>query len=463
MGARSRRRVDGEHRRRGGADASARRHGRVARRVPDGRVIPRIPLRDDAPRDLEPRCCGRLAHAGSLFVRELRALSRLSAVARPAQRVTADRFPEDSMEVVGFEFAAETLRDLSDVDLVAAPAPVRVPSVLVIDRDDAPPNDDLARKLTEAGSHVDIRQMAGYEDFVTEGEETSVLPWPVMRDIEDWLDTARPAATALETSPAIVASGVLESATLTVDDPGADRFSPPGPTRDRVIEEPVWLDGKFFAVTSRPAGDAPIRRVSIVLCNTGSNYRVGPGRIYVTMARYWASLGFTVVRVDLGGSGDSVDVDPTTENQPLAPIRIEELRDVVTAVRRWSGFDRIVISGMCSGAFNDVPRRDQRPRRESPGAHQPGNLLSRAGRDAGQDRGRRVVFRAHVRRRGITNVRRWKLAIQDREARRRSVERMRYLFSGSAASGFPRVGRGIHTQHRAQSWFAGESTERTGA
>jgi alpha-beta hydrolase superfamily lysophospholipase len=292
--------------------------------------------------------------SGAAYVRELRALSKLSAAARPVQRVMADRFPEDSLEVCGFEFAAQTLVDLAAIDLVAAPCTVRPPSVLLIDRSDTAPNDLLVRKLVDLGSDVEHEQMSGYEEFMTDDELKSVAPLKTLHRIVDWLDNANaavPNADSLVVADVAVAA-VVETNMLSIQDPTAGRFPPPGPARDEVIEEPAWVDDRLFAIISRPAGRAPIRRASIVLCTTGANNRVGPGRLYVLLARYWASLGFTVVRIDLGGAGDSVSVDPLTQIQAHAPTCIDEIRETVTWVQTRTGFDSVVLFGLCSGAFN---------------------------------------------------------------------------------------------------------------
>jgi hypothetical protein len=52
-------------------------------------------------------------------------------------------------------------------------------------------------------------------------------------------------------------------------------------------------------------------------CRTRARRHVGPGRVYVTLARYWASLGFTVVRVDLG----SCRLTASTSIPPRRTIR----------------------------------------------------------------------------------------------------------------------------------------------
>ncbi len=292
--------------------------------------------------------------SGAAYVRELRALSKLSAAARPVQRVMADRFPKDSLEVCGFEFAAQTLVDLAAIDLVVAPSPVRPRSVLLIDRSDAAPNDLLLRGLVDLGSNVEHEQMPGYAEFMTDDEVKSVAPLKTLHRIVDWLDNAN---LALPNAGApvvanVVDAAVVEANTLSIQDPTAGRFAPPGPARDRVIEEQAWVDARLFAIISRPAGDVPIRSASIVLCTTGANNRVGPGRLYVLLARYWASLGFTVVRIDLGGVGDSVGVDPLTQISAHAPTCLDEIRETVAWVQTRTGFDSVVLFGLCSGAFN---------------------------------------------------------------------------------------------------------------
>ena len=124
---------------------------------------------------------------GKSYTRELRALSRLSALARPAQHVPAEWFPDDALEVAAFELSGETLRSIGEIDLLDAPVPVCPPAVLVIDRDDAPANDALVEKLVDAGARVDHERMAGYADFMTDSDQSSVVPEPVLKRIADWL------------------------------------------------------------------------------------------------------------------------------------------------------------------------------------------------------------------------------------------------------------------------------------
>src|ERR1700737_827583 len=59
-----------------------------------------------------------------------------------------------------------------------------------------------------------------------------------------------------------------------------------------VLTEPL-------STNKRP--DAP----AVVFSNVGLNHRVGPGRVYVELARKLAGAGFVALRFDLSGFGDS--------------------------------------------------------------------------------------------------------------------------------------------------------------
>jgi dienelactone hydrolase len=370
---------------------------------------------------------------GANYVREQRVRARLSAAARPPQPYAADWFPDDSLEAVGFELSGETLQDIGGIDLLDAAQPYCPPAVLVIDRDDAPHTNDLVRNLTESGARVDHEQMSGYEEFITDGEENAVLPGPSLQRIEAWLEAS--SAIVATDAAEIAASIAVESSKLSIDDPTADRALPSEPPRDGVVEETIWVDDRFFAICSSPAGRAPARPATVVLPNTGSVAHIGPGRVYVTLARYWASLGFTVVRVDLGHAGDSIHVDPATENNPHAGARREELRDVLEWVRRWTGNEHLIVGGMCSGAFLSLHLAMDGFDVDNVLVVNPAAFYLEAGaiRDPSVER---AYHAAHALTRGFVDVRRWKLALRDREVRRRGLRSVRKLFKANAMSGF---------------------------
>ena len=369
---------------------------------------------------------------GAAYVREQRVRARMSAAARPPQPTVSDRFPADSLEAVGFELTGETLAAISDIDLLTDAFTCIPPSVLVIDRDDATPADDLVGKLAAAGARVDHEHMSGYEQFISDGEENAVTPRAALELIESWLDGISPADPANAIEPGHL---VVESAKLAIDDPTGDRLSPPGPARDAVVEETLWIDDRFFAICSTAAGRSSSLGATIVLPNTGSVAHIGPGRLYVTLARYWASVGFTVIRVDLGHAGDSIHVDPSTENDPHAAARRQELRDVLVWVRRWTGNDALVTAGMCSGAFLGLHLAMNGADIDHTLVINPAAFYLDLAETAVPSE-ERAFHSAHTLARGFLDVRRWKLALRHREIRRRGIRSVRNLFGANALAGF---------------------------
>ena len=65
-------------------------------------------------------------------------------------------------------------------------------------------------------------------------------------------------------------------------------------------------DASLAAVVTDPEPGAGAPQAPAVLwLSAGFLHRVGPNRLYVTMARRLAALGFTSVRFDFSGIGDS--------------------------------------------------------------------------------------------------------------------------------------------------------------
>jgi alpha-beta hydrolase superfamily lysophospholipase len=374
---------------------------------------------------------------GKTHTRELRALSRLAALARPAQQVAAEWFPEDALEIAAFEMSGETLQAISEIDLVAAPLTVCPPSVLVVDRDDAAANDALVQKLSDAGARVDHEQLPGYADFMTDSDQSSVIPETIVKRIAEWLvetDPVAPAVIGANAAPLVLTDHVA------IDDPTAGLLPVDGPLPNGVCERAVWIDARFFAVVSSPDPSGPVRRAAIVLCNTGYLNRTGPGRLHVNLARYWAGLGFTVVRVDLGGCGDTFAVTPAAvsemyamreEDFVLAPTRTEELGDIVRWVRDTTGLDQVVAGGLCSGAYNAFQVALNGTRLDDILMINPGTFYVSAGEIPVEE----TIASAHILTRGFFNGRKWKLALHDRDMRRHGFASIRRLFRDKPISG----------------------------
>ncbi|HEY2408698.1 MAG TPA: alpha/beta fold hydrolase [Polyangiaceae bacterium] len=85
---------------------------------------------------------------------------------------------------------------------------------------------------------------------------------------------------------------------------------------------------------------------AVVTWNVGLHHHVGPHRFFVSLGRALAAVGFTSLRFDISGLGDSeVSRDDTRREFERA---ISDVREAMAALTRQRGFDRFVPIGFCS-------------------------------------------------------------------------------------------------------------------
>lgn len=101
-------------------------------------------------------------------------------------------------------------------------------------------------------------------------------------------------------------------------------------------------------LTEPPERDRSASRPALLMLNSGLIHRVAPQRLYVRLARHAAELGFTSMRFDFSGIGDSsVRVD----GLPVEDSGVAETREAMDLVERLSGENRFVLAGLCGGGY----------------------------------------------------------------------------------------------------------------
>jgi alpha/beta superfamily hydrolase len=86
----------------------------------------------------------------------------------------------------------------------------------------------------------------------------------------------------------------------------------------------------------------------VVLLNPGIVHRVGPGRIYVKIARALAEQGFTVLRFDFSGIGDS---SVRLDNRRFEESSVDEVCAAMSFLQATRDISRFILLGGCSGAL----------------------------------------------------------------------------------------------------------------
>lgn len=111
-----------------------------------------------------------------------------------------------------------------------------------------------------------------------------------------------------------------------------------------VFGEPASLVG---IVTPSGSAEAGHIQTGVVLLNPGIVHRVGAGRIYVKVARALAAKGFTALRFDFSGIGDS---PVRRDNLQFPKSAIAEARRAMDFLAQTRGTEQFILLGGCSGA-----------------------------------------------------------------------------------------------------------------
>jgi alpha-beta hydrolase superfamily lysophospholipase len=269
--------------------------------------------------------------SGKAYARELRAFRLLRGEAPPHPEDP----PLDGEEAVGFLLTKATLAELGKVNLLSVTTRPAA-RVLLLGREDLAGDDKLAPHLRARGADVETRIGEGYPTMMLDPHE-SIVPETTFGIVVDWLGAAHPTRKPLRITPVTEAEQTM-------------RLTSEG----RAIREDSLRFGRdhaLFGIVTSPDGQAARTRTGVVFLNVGANHRVGPNRMYVVMARHLASLGFTSLRFDIAGLGDSPPRPGKHERRLYALDSVEDVRAAMELLRTRHGMERFVLVGLCSGAY----------------------------------------------------------------------------------------------------------------
>jgi alpha-beta hydrolase superfamily lysophospholipase len=283
--------------------------------------------------------------SGKAYVRELKLLSRAIDAKRSVARAASD----GSLEAAGFVLSAETQASLSTLDLNRLER-LPAPRVLVLDRAEMPSDAAWTEKLTERGARVDRKSVTGYTEMMLDSHET-VVPEEMIQTTCRWLsELPRQAITATGEDPSVAPTGIT---LLPEETP--DPVTGPGPGVD-VWEEAVRFGRPtpLFGIITTPAPFTAGQRSTkaVLLLNAGAVHRIGPNRLYVALARHLARHGYTVLRMDVAGIGDSPPRADAPENVVYSRHALEDVRLALDYLRLHWDVTEVYAAGLCSGAYN---------------------------------------------------------------------------------------------------------------
>jgi pimeloyl-ACP methyl ester carboxylesterase len=272
---------------------------------------------------------------GRSYVREFRAFNTV----KNADGAANGAATEKDEVVAGYLFSAETLASLSQIDLLKTELGA-VKRALVLGRDDVPGAEPrLVAHWATQGIQAEHPSVAGYAGMMRDAE-FSTLPEGALRHIVDWMAaTHRPAAAVMGDERRAGGGAVLHT---------QSRAAVP------IAERALAYDpaGRLFGILAEPRQPIGARaRTVMLLLNVGSNHHVGPHRMYVTLSRELAALGFSAFRFDVAGLGDSRTPPGAPENSLYSERSILDVEQAMTFLARTIDAAKFVLLGVCSGAY----------------------------------------------------------------------------------------------------------------
>ena len=121
----------------------------------------------------------------------------------------------------------------------------------------------------------------------------------------------------------------------------------------RISEQAVLFGSwtSLVGIVTKAVSPPSANRPAIVVLNTGIIHRVGHHRMFVTMSRALGAVGYTVLRFDFSGIGDS---SPRYDGLSLVDSCMAEIREALDWLERDGAASRMILIGLCSGADHAV-------------------------------------------------------------------------------------------------------------
>jgi alpha-beta hydrolase superfamily lysophospholipase len=261
---------------------------------------------------------------GRAFLREQQALKALTFTGNSSYD------DADGLDLISLWMPGSLATDLSATALDASRCPDGLKTLLVT-RANRPKSAQVLDWLEHPGAEE--IEAKGQEEFLDVAPGISELPLDTIDRIAEWFDgvfdeRATPITRHI-TSDAVVARD--------------------GEGRQIVERLSTFGSAGLFGVVTEPAVDAGLP--PLVLLNVGLLHHIGPGGLWVDVARQWATRGARVLRFDLGGIGESPALPYHSEG---VEYPLEAVEDIVDAMRFVApdDYENVILVGICSGAYH---------------------------------------------------------------------------------------------------------------
>lgn len=274
---------------------------------------------------------------GKRYLREIKAL-----------QATSQYYKNDSqLEAAGMVYWDNTQKQLAEIDFTKLKPLAK--HIVVIPRDDTKRNPGFYEQWEKNNLSIELLWLSGSMDMLKLAEDT-LVPHESFEnlvkklkvnnvntiDINRQIDNKRNLHSEIKVHYKQYAKTDSEKNTETLE---------PEVTERTIVSKP----SRIFGILTEP-GDKIIERPCILLLNSGAIHRVGSNRLHVLLARQLAGNGFSSLRMDIPGLGDSITTNSELENKEHLPAVESYIYEMVKLLIS-KGFKSFILAGLSSGAF----------------------------------------------------------------------------------------------------------------
>jgi pimeloyl-ACP methyl ester carboxylesterase len=279
---------------------------------------------------------------GRRYLRELRTMALAGAGAANASVGDKQAARAGSLEVSGYLLSAATIATLSQTAVSsAAAAPAR--DILIVDRDDLPTASAWGETLLQLGARIHYVVLPGFVKMMMTPPQYAQVPTAMVEAVRDWLLQFAGSAAAERQRRAAPPPAALT--------PAHASGRPTIALRERPVS--IGLERMLFGIVTEPPTEERRGR-AVILLNSGADYHIGAGRMYVSMARRWAMRGYLVLRMDLAGLGDSATRPGRPDDEVFPPAVIDDVREAIDFLRSEYAVREVTLGGLCSAAYHTL-------------------------------------------------------------------------------------------------------------
>ncbi|MGZ8271534.1 MAG: hypothetical protein ACXW1T_09965, partial [Methylophilus sp.] len=265
--------------------------------------------------------------SGRRFVKEL----KLFSISSPSNEEGSEE-----LQVAGSLYSQETIKQISEIDLLKL-SHSHIKQLNLIDRDDRPASEKYFEMLSSF--NVNRTLMHGTAGMLDVPTEFGVVPKNIIDQICNIINQSF-FANRTNTLPAPSNfSKLLSSKKSAIH------------WENQTIEEEFVSIGsnKLFGIIGQPSSNPSLDKIVIFL-NSGTEHHLGPGRVWVEYSRSLNIAGFSTMRADFNGIGESRIRGDDRRMQPYDESQNQDILDYIAFCQK-RGYQKIALVGLCASSW----------------------------------------------------------------------------------------------------------------